>query len=178
MPDYSEYSQDLSNVLNAIKAKSVEATKLKNLDQFKFAEGTFTVYKAVKTNNTDKNGRLVLNFEFKGKNFLFASDIDKAIEKQMYWKNVDVLKVANKGKKDSTDYLFLVKTNPKTAVIIEDKKGHDDEVSQLIKKFTNDIYIANDKDIVQITYDGQNMKKEVVTNPLKPKIVLEANPSV
>lgn len=165
----SEYlnSDDYNNILIEMEKKNKNFTTAKTGNTFTLGDANITFLHA----NNDMpeeldSASIVLKLDYKGKTFLFASNINKETEREIAWPKADVLKVASKGKKGTTEYNTIVKIKPEYAVIIKDDIGHDPKVEENIKKLNGKVLFSDINKIVQITYDGTNFNQEQVQNTI------------
>ena len=166
-PKLTLSSKDYSNLLNAMSDKNKSFLLAEKYKQFAFGDGFVTFLHVDNSNPENINdASIVINLEYKGKNFVFASNINKNVEEKTAWKKADVLKVASKGKSVATQYEVLAIIKPSTAVIIEDEEGHDSQVEKNIRKLNSKVLFADRNNIIQITFDGTTLKEEKVQNTI------------
>lgn len=166
-PKLTRDSTDYINLLSAMSMKNKSFLLAEKYKQFSFGDG-FVTFLHVDNNNPDNiyNASIVINLEYKNKNFLFASNINKETEQNITWKKADVLKVASKGKSIASEYIFLAKVKPDIAVIIQDDEDYDPKIETNIKKLNGKVLFADKNKVVQITYDGTDLKEELVQNTI------------
>lgn len=166
-PKLSRSSQDYHNLLKAMENKNKTFLMAEKYKQFAFGDGFVTFLHVDNTGPDDiDDASIVINLEYKGKSFVFASNINEKTEESISWPEVDVLKVASKGKETANKYQFLAKVKPSIAVIIKDDEGHSTKVEENIKKLNGKVVFSDKNKIVQITFDGADLKQETVQNTI------------
>lgn len=159
-------SIDYNNLLRAMNEKGKNFKIAKQYSNFPFADGSVTFLYVEKDINNIEYASIVLNLEYKGKNFLFASNINKEIEEKINWKSADILKVASKGKPVATEYKFLAKVKPEIAVIIRNNEDYSQKIETNVKKLNGKVLFSDVNKIVQITYDGTTLEDKLVQNTI------------
>ncbi len=160
-------STDYNSLLTEMSKKNKSFTIAEQGNNFKFGDGDIT-FLYVNNNEPEEldSASVVLQLNYKEMKFLFASNINKEVERKIAWPRADVLKVATKGKGTVSEYTALAKIRPKYAIIIEDDIGHDPKVVENIEKFNTKILYANRNNIIEINYDGEEFKEEKVQNTI------------
>ncbi|MAF79490.1 hypothetical protein CL629_00175 [bacterium] len=167
-------SNGVENTIGAYKAlnETTEKHKLQNItlaqgDKIKYKDSRITVvHPTHKTVEKDVNeSSLVLLLESASTTTLFTGDISKSIEKNLtrfgLVNEIDILKIAHHGSKNSSDKTFLKQTSPKIAVIEVGKNSYGHPASVTLKNLEalrTKIYNTNTQGTIKITSNGKSLK--------------------
>lgn len=157
---------DYNNLLQAMSDKNKSFKIAKQYNQFAFADGLVTFLHVDNNATNIDNASIVINLNYRGKDFLFASNINKETEQKISWQSADVLKIASKGKSIATEYIFLAKVKPKISIIIRDNEPYDEKIKINLKKLNSKLLFSDTNKIAEITYDGITLEDKLVQNTI------------
>lgn len=166
-PRINRDSEDFKNLLKAMSEKKKSFSLLNRFSQFDLGLGKLVVLHVNNDNPDDLNSAsIVLSLEYKGKKFVFASNLDEQTEKNIAWQKADILKVTSKGRNEKNAYNIAAVIKPDYAVIIKDNEGPSQKTIRDMEKVNTKMLYSDKNKIVQITYDGSNLKQTTVPNTI------------
>jgi len=169
MPKAMSTTKTFEDVLNAIAKKGMKVTTLIPGTKVEFGEASFTILAPNSDNYKEVNNySIVIKLDHGNNSFLFTGDAEDVSEKEMMEKgfdlSADVLKVGHHGSSSSTTEEFLVKVNPKYAVICvgkDNKYGHPHkETLDLLNKKGIKIYRTDKSGTIIAISDGESITFE------------------
>lgn len=166
-PKINRNSIDFNNLLSAMNQKNKSFSLLNKFSQFDLGLGKLVVLHVNNDNpNNINSASIVLSLEYKGKKFIFASNLDEETEKYIAWQKADILKVTSKGRNEKNAYNIAAVIKPDYAIIIKDTEGPSQKTIRDMEKVNTKILYSDKNRIVQITFDGNNLKQTSVPNTI------------
>lgn len=171
MPKAMSTTKTFEDVLNAIAKKGMKVTTPVPGTTVEFGEASFTIIAPNSDSYKELNNySIVIKLDHGNNSFLFTGDAEDVSEKEMIDKgfdlSADVLKVGHHGSSSSTMEEFLMKVNPKYAVICvgkDNKYGHPHkETMDLLNKKGIKIFRTDENGTIIATSDGESITFEEV----------------
>jgi len=169
MPNISDTllptSKTFLDIINLAQKKNIPVKTAEIFDCFTFNGGVFTVFGPVRQYDDLNNNSLVLQLTYGNYEFLFTGDCEKKAEYELLYSgfssDIDVLKVAHHGSKDSTTQKFLTTTAPEYSVIscgAENDYGHPNaEALERLKDCGTKILVTAECGTVVFETDGEKL---------------------
>lgn len=171
IPYGQQYSENYQELAHMAEKHSVEillftsGDKLKINDKMSVVAVTPDIEQYKYSRKLNDTG-MVLRLDYGESSFLFSGDISSTIEKYLLKEEVnindiDVLKVAHHGSKNSTCQEFLDAVNPEYAFISVGKNSYGHPDSEIIRKLSENgtqVYISNIHKDVTFYFDDCEMK--------------------
>lgn len=166
-PRINRDSEDFNNLLKVMSEKNKSFSLLNKFSQFDLGLGKLVVLHVNNDNpNNINSASIVLSLEYKGKKFIFASNLDEETEKYISWQKADILKVTSKGRNEKNAYNIAAAIKPDYAIVIKDNEGPSQKTIRDMEKVNTKILYSDKNKIIQITYDGNNLKQTSVPNTI------------
>jgi len=154
---------------SAIKNHTQKNITLRAGDKIRYGESTIHVLyptqNAVETEKDPNNSSLVFLIESKGVKTLLTADISKKTEKIIVSTsdvhNIDILKVAHHGSKNSSSKEFLEAAQPNISIIQVGKNSYGHPAPDTLKRLQSidtQIYRNDHDGTIKITADGSTVK--------------------
>lgn len=169
MPKAMSTTKTFEDVLNAISKKGMKVTTPVPGTTVELGKASFTILAPNSDSYEETNNySIVIKLEHGNNSFLFTGDAEDISEKEMIDKNydlsADVLKVGHHGSSSSTTQEFLMKVNPKYAVICvgkDNKYGHPHkETMDSLNKKGIKIYRTDESGTITAISDGESITFE------------------
>ena len=129
--------------------EDTEHISVRKGDKFSVGNAGFEVLSPDEKHKSDNDNSLVVRMDFGESSFLFTGDAGEKIEKELENVDVDVLKAAHHGAKNTNTQEFLQRVSPKYCVISVDKDnsyGHPDENVLGRLEYISDAVFRTDRD--------------------------------
>lgn len=168
MPDVSSEYMTFTEVIDSLKEKSIEWEVPEIDSTFNMGDAKFTVLWISKDEAEINDTSIVLKLEFKNTSYLFTGDATKNVELKILDKDLksDVLKVSHHGSSDATSSQFLLKVEPKYAIIsvakINDYHHPHDITLKKLNELETKIYRTDKDGTIVLSSDGENYYFETI----------------
>ena len=162
MPDVTSEYLTFTEVVNALKEKHIKWEVPEMDSTFNMGDAKFTVLWISKDEEEINDTSIVLKLEFKNTSYLFTGDATKNVELKILDKDLksDVLKVSHHGSSDATSSQFLVKVDPKYAIIsvatINDYHHPHDITLKKLNELNVKTYRTDKDGTIVLSSDGEN----------------------
>ncbi len=162
MPDVTSEYMTFTEVVDSLKEKNIKWEVPKIDSTFNMGDAKFTVLWISKDEEEINDTSIVLKLEFKNTSYLFTGDATKNVELKILDKDLksDVLKVSHHGSSDASSSQFLVKVEPKYAIIsvatINDYHHPHDITLKKLNELNVKIYRTDKDGTIVLSSDGEN----------------------
>ncbi len=174
MPNVKSPTLAYDNLLKAISSKGLGISSCTIGDTFSLGQGLCTIMNVRNDEQNDlKNSSICLHLVYGNNKFLFMGDLTKDVENDVFYPEVDILKVANHGANTSTSDNFLSQVKPKVAIIstnADTVKGvPSEETIEKLRSLGAEVYRTDEIGTIILTsngsaYDIANIKTNIDGN--------------
>ena len=159
MPITNKSNKEINELYNAIEDKNVIHPNAS--DYFYLGNSKCTILNSGDTSKvSDNNSSIVLQLDYGETNCLFMGDAESAVEENVNWNDIDILKVSHHGSKDATSLTFLEKVKPEYSIISVGKdNSHNhpsNETLSNLNAVNSTIYRTDENGTIILTSDGTN----------------------
>lgn len=159
MPITNKSNKEMNELYNAIEDKNVIHPNVS--DYFYLGNSKCTILNSGDTSKvSDNNSSIVLQLDYGETNCLFMGDAESAVEENVNWNDIDILKVSHHGSKDATSLTFLEKVKPEYSIISVGKdNSHNhpsNETLSNLNAVNSTIYRTDENGTIILTSDGTN----------------------
>lgn len=159
MPITNKSNKEMNELYNAIEDKNVIHPNAS--DYFYLGNSKCTILNSGDTSKvSDNNSSIVLQLDYGETNCLFMGDAESAVEENVTWNDIDILKVSHHGSKDATSLTFLEKVKPEYSIISVGKdNSHNhpsNETLSNLNAVNSTIYRTDENGTIILTSDGTN----------------------
>ena len=172
MPNNSSSTQTYKKLIQTIEKNNINVNRgLKASNDITYSLGNAT-WKVLNINDRSNlnDSSIVVQLDYERTKYLFMGDSTSNVENntEINWEEVDVLKVAHHGAKESTSQDFLNKINPKYAIISVGKnngyKHPDKDLLERLQqhKSIKKIYRTDEDSTIWLTSNGNEINIEKI----------------
>ena len=159
MPITNKSNKEMNELYNAIEDKTVIHPT--ESDYFYLGNSKCTILNSGDTSKvSDNNSSIVLQLDYGETNCLFMGDAESAVEENVNWNDIDILKVSHHGSKDATSLTFLEKIKPEYSIISVGKDNSHNHPSKEtlsnLNAVNSTIYRTDENGTIILTSDGTN----------------------
>ncbi len=172
MPNNSSPSQKYQKFIQTIEKNNINVNRgLKASNDITYSLGNAT-WKVLNINEGKNlnDSSIVIQLDYERTKYIFMGDATSNVENntEINWEEVDVLKVAHHGAKETTSQKFLNKINPKYAIISVGKnngyKHPDKDLLERLQqhKSIDKIYRTDEDSTIWLTSNGNEINIEKI----------------
>lgn len=158
MPKRQTDTKTFEDVLDSVSSKNLKITTPSIGQTFNLGEALCEVISVKSDAKETNDSSIVIELSFGDKKYLFTGDIEKEVEDECNWEDIDVLKVAHHGSRGSSSKEFLNVTKPEIAIISVGKDNTynhpHEEALQRLENVDAKIYRTDESGTIYLKSDG------------------------
>ncbi len=164
----------VENFLRVLMNKKQKLTQINKGDTIDIGRARIEILNVLNSepkNKTDASIAFVLTLD--EKSFLFTGDLEKKKQKDIYWPDVDVLKIGNLGRDEYVSQDLVEKAKPEYVIGTNYKGEIDKNIENLInlikteKKAEIEMFKSTSKDIILLKCNGEEISMFQMPYPKK-----------
>lgn len=158
MPKRQTDTKTFEDVLDSVSNKNLKITTPSIGQTFNLGEALCEVVSVKSDAKETNDSSIVIELSFGDKKYLFTGDIEKEVEDECNWEDIDVLKVAHHGSRGSSSKEFLNVTKPEIAIISVGKDNTynhpHEEALQRLENVDAKIYRTDESGTIYLKSNG------------------------
>lgn len=158
MPKRQTDTKTFEDVLDSVSNKNLKITTPSIGQTFYLGEALCEVVSVKSDAKETNDSSIVIELSFGDKKYLFTGDIEKEVEDECNWEDIDVLKVAHHGSRGSSSEAFLNVTEPEIAIISVGKDNTynhpHEEALQRLENVDAKIYRTDESGTIYLKSNG------------------------